>query len=458
MYRTRQIRIRKGHRLWDYSRQLCRASAVLYNRANFLMRQYATAVRDLDAGKELTSNQQEVYRMICALTRGSKYAPRGQWLTYGQLDYILRATGDTAYRGLPAQANQQILKRIQRDYKSFFEAMKLYGKKKESFTGRPKLPGYKKREAEVTAVLTNQICRIKEEHYIKFPGTKEKLNLGPVGEEFRLKEVRIKPYHDCYEIEVVLELQENACEGRLTGYSEDELMKILEETTEQTYRVASIDPGVNNFCAIVNNFGEQPFLIRGGLIKSENRYYNKKLAELKSKAKICNDRLSTRRIQRLTDRRNRVIKDLMHKVSRKITEWAAENRVDLVVLGHNVFQKQRAEMGHVENQNFIQIPYSMFAEMLRYKLKEKGIAFLETEESYTSKADYLAKDVIPVYGKEKDVHLSGKRIRRGLYLHKDGTISNADINGAANILRKVFPNVTEWNRGVVDTPYVVKAA
>ena len=47
---------------------------------------------------------------------------------------------------------------------------------------------------------------------------------------------------------------------------------------------------------------------------------------------------------------------------------------------------------------------------------------------------------------------SGKRIQRGLYRHYDGTITNADINGAANILRKVFPKVRQWDRGIVDMP------
>ena len=36
---------------------------------------------------------------------------------YGQLDYILKMTADPAYFSLPAQANQQILKRVVRDYK-----------------------------------------------------------------------------------------------------------------------------------------------------------------------------------------------------------------------------------------------------------------------------------------------------------------------------------------------------
>ena len=140
------------------------------------------------------------------------------------------------------------------------------------------------------------------------------------------------------------------------------------------------------------------------------------------------------------------MKDLMHKASRKIADWAEENRADLVVLGHNIFQKQGISTRRVNNQAFVQIPYGVFAGMLRYKLEEKGIALLETEESYTSKADFLAGDWMPVYGKERDagereiLQFSGKRIRRGLYRHWDGTISNADINGAANILRKVIPN------------------
>ncbi|WP_182429957.1 hypothetical protein [Lachnospira eligens] len=47
---------------------------------------------------------------------------------------------------------------------------------------------------------------------------------------------------------------------------------------------------------------------------------------------------------------------------------------------------------------------------------------------------------------------------RGLYRYDDGSIGNADINGAANIMRKVFTNITGWDKGVVDTPYAVTVA
>ena len=49
-------------------------------------------------------------------------------------------------------------------------------------------------------------------------------------------------------------------------------------------------------------------------------------------------------------------------------------------------------------------------------------------------------DDIPVYkqGDNTNYHFSGKIIHRGFHQSKDGTVINADINGAANILRKEY--------------------
>ena len=402
MYRTRLVRIRKNSRFRDYCRAICLASAGLYNRANYLIRQYATACRDWNRMRPLTKNQMEVFRLVREVTRGTRYEPKGQWLTYGQLDYILKVTHDPAYYALPSQANQQILRKLLRDYKSFFEAMKVYRDHPGSLTGRPGLPAYRKKGAYVTAILTNQICKIRDGHYVRFPGTEDRIDLGRIPEGARLKEVRIKHAHDEFYVEAVLELDRGQMckEGRLTGLDESALRKTLRQAGAGEYRAVSIDPGVDNFCAVTNNFGERPFLIKGNLIKAENQYYNKRLAELKSEAMRCNGRHSTRRIRRLTGRRNRILKDLMHKASRRIVDWAADQRADLVILGHNTFQKQEISLGHVSNQNFVQIPYSVFADMLRYKLEERGIALILAEESYTSKADCLAGDEIPVYGKK----------------------------------------------------------
>ena len=78
--------------------------------------------------------------------------------------------------------------------------------------------------------------------------------------------------------------------------------------------------------------------------------------------------------------------------------------------------------------------------MIIYKAERHGIKVIVTEESYTSKASFLDNDEIPVYGKnDTKKSFSGKRIKRGLYRTTDGTTINADVNGAGNIMRKVFP-------------------
>ena len=69
-------------------------------------------------------------------------------------------------------------------------------------------------------------------------------------------------------------------------------------------------------------------------------------------------------------------------------------------------------------------------------------------------ADFKAGDKIPVFSVDStEEHVfSGRRIKRGLYRYGDGSTGNADINGAANIIRKVFPNVKGWDKGIVDPP------
>jgi putative transposase len=99
-------------------------------------------------------------------------------------------------------------------------------------------------------------------------------------------------------------------------------------------------------------------------------------------------------------------------------------------------------MGKRTNQNFVQIPHARFIAMLTYKAELVGIRVLITEESYTSKASFLDRDVMPVYASKQteQPQFHGKRVKRGLYRAADGTLINADCNGSSNIIRKVAPD------------------
>src|SRR5690606_39201713 len=70
----------------------------------------------------------------------------------------------------------------------------------------------------------------------------------------------------------------------------------------------------------------------------------------------------------------------------------------------------------------------------------QGIKVELTEEAYTSIASFLDGDPLPTFGDKGEWNFSGKRIHRGLYQSMKGFI-HADVNGAANIMRKVFPTV-----------------
>ena len=102
MYRTRQFHIKKNSRLYSYCRDLCAKSAALYNRANFLIRQYATSVDSISAMKPLHVNQMEVYRLINDILAGTRYLGDNRWLSYNAIDRVLKISKDRAYYALPA--------------------------------------------------------------------------------------------------------------------------------------------------------------------------------------------------------------------------------------------------------------------------------------------------------------------------------------------------------------------
>ncbi len=54
---------------------------------------------------------------------------------------------------------------------------------------------------------------------------------------------------------------------------------------------------------------------------------------------------------------------------------------------------------------------------------------------------------MPVWnGTHPEVAFNGKRVQRGLYRTKEGLALNADVNGAANILRKSNHRLTRGER------------
>lgn len=218
-------------------------------------------------------------------------------------------------------------------------------------------------------------------------------------------------------------------------------------------KYAGIDIGVDNFISMVTNDGVFPLIVNGRIPKSINQYYNKKLAYLKSLCKQINGNNSSNRIRQLTAKRNRKIDDYLHKASRIIVDRCAAHGISAIVIGKNKNWKQSSKLSKKVNQNFIQLPFARLIQMIEYKAKEYGIAVILTEESYTSGTSFLDGEA-----PTKDNYNKSRRVHRGLFKANDGRIINADINGAFQIMRKVFPNVSaDGIEGVVLRPVKVVA-
>ena len=333
-----------------------------------------------------------------------------------------------AYKAMPAKVSQQILMILDKNWKSFFEAVKAYKVDSSKFTGRPKLPKYKdKVKGRNILVYTIQAISSKlfKKGTIKLSGTdfsiKTKVNPD------RICQVRLVPKCDSYVIEVIYDEQESTA-------SDDNF-------------VASIDLGLNNLVALTSNQpGFTPLLINGRPLKSINQFYNKRKAQLQPQLK--GNRKTSPRIQRLTRCRHQKIDNYLHHASRLIVDILRTKQIGTLVVGKNEQWKTEINLGKQTNQNFVSIPHARLIEMLEYKARLVGIKVILQEESYTSQANFLGLDLIPVYGKtEKESMFTGKRIKRGLYKTSTGQLINSDINGSYNILRKAIPNA--FSDGIV---------
>ena len=361
----------------------------LYNHANFLVR------------KEFLQND--------------------RWIRYGEMDKLLKADLEfDDYRQMPtAQSAQQTLRLLEKDWKSFFAAIKDWSAHKEKYLGRPKLPKYKPKNGKHIFILTNQNVKLKKDT-LYFPKTFQGFTVRPRFVELTnfvsFQQVRFLPGFHSFTIELVY------------------TMKVPDVTFADNGRYLGIDIGLDNLATVVNNAGLKPVIINGKGLKSINKYYNKKISHYREIAKRMNAKDYTNRMDSLKRKRNHKINDYMHKASSYLVRYALSNHFHTIVIGNNKEWKQNSSMGKTVNQSFVGIPHMRFIEMIRYKAQNVGLNVILTEESYTSGTSFLdgEEPVKANYNKKR-------RVYRGLFVSNTGRKINADVNGAYQILKKVFP-------------------
>lgn len=440
MYNTVMVQINRNHPLYEYCSNVCHAANNLYNATLFRLRQVMTGVqKNVDC---LKNNEAEVLNEIADFVSNRpsyKMPTEDKWaLSYSFLVALMYYTHnkDFVCDDLPIHTAEYAIKQAVKDMKSYCKSCKAYQKKKDIFTGAPKLPKYKESGGQCTSMFSNQECVVKTcagDTFVKLPHTKEVCNIKQT--DGRLKFATLKPFFDVYFFSFVFEVPD-----KYTPVKEAEEKDIL---FAQPERCIAIDFGVDNLAAISNNFNQPGLLIKGGIAKSKNQLFNKINAQMQS----LRDRgVYLDLYQKNWVYRKNFMRDIMHKYANYILVYCLDHKVDTIVLGTTKGWKQKSNISKQNNQTFVGIPFDLLKQYIRYKAIQYGINVLFQEESYTSKASFKYKDDIPVYeelsNEEYDaLKFSGRRIKRGLYRNKDGSIINADLNAAANIGRKALPDL-----------------
>lgn len=364
----------------------------------------------------------------------------------GKYDLEKEYKGNYHYKVLYSQAAQQILRTVAESFESYKELIKVY--KKGKITDRPRIPNYRKKGGLATVSYPKQALKLKNEQ-IRVPLGKtiarwfgldsfhipmpSNLNFADI------KELRILPRNRCFYLEFIYK-------------KEPEKVKLNPDN------VLGIDPGLNNWLTCVSNVGTS-LIIDGKHIKSMNRWYNKQVATIKENKPqgFWNNKLAT-----ITEKRNRQIRDGINKAARIVINHCLKNNIGTVVFGWNKLNKDSINIGKKNNSEFVPIPTARLKDRIAGLCEQYEIRFVETEESYTSKASFLDGDYLPTYGeKPNDWKPSGKRTKRGLYrVECKWWYINADCNGAANIIRKVSRtlglDLSRLSRGVLTRPQRIK--
>lgn len=356
--------------------------------------------------KELCRKSKNLYNTTLYYIRQHFFETKS-YLPYVQIDKIFKDTNNVDYRSLPSQTAQQTMRMVDSNFKSFFKLLKM--KQNGKYNKNIQIPKYLDKEGYFTLSYTNQqLGQRLLSGTIKLPFSDISFHTNKTN----IKLVRFIPHSSYIVLEVVYEVKDK-------------------DMLYDNNRYAGIDLGINNLATVTSNVS-QSYIVNGRPIKSINQYYNKVKSNLQSQLK---DKRTSKKIQKLTFKRNCKIKDYFHKSTSYIVNQLVSDSINTVVLGQNKDWKQDINIRSKNNQSFTSIPHNMFTNMLKYKCRLNGINVVCIEEPYTSKSSFLDSDPIPSL-KDKKVNFSGQRIKRGLYRSRNGSIINADVNGSFNILRR----------------------
>ena len=414
--------------------------------------------------KNLTKKEYEILRDMCHASKNvynaslynirQHYFQQGEYLRYEANYHLMKDSDCYNYLG---NVSQQSMKAVDSAFKAFFALLKLVKQGKYD-SSAVRIPHYLKKDSlykiefnwtkDQKANIAQGFFRLPMSRAlnVKYEKYKVKINVPPYLRDKNIRQIHIIPRSNGKYFESVF-------------LFDDEVKAV--QKLDQTKALA-IDFGINNFATCATSEGDS-FIIDGRKVKSINQWYNKenaRLSSIKDHQKI--DKKHTNLQARKSAKRDRQIQNFIYCSAKHIVEYCIDHNIGNIVVGWNDGFQDRVDLGKVNNQTFVMLPFGKFKSRLEYLCKLTGINYIKQEESYTSKASFFDQDEMPVWNADNPVQdsFTGRRTHRGLYTRSNGITLNADVNGALNILRK--SNVVDlsvlYSRGVVNTPVRIRLA
>ena len=329
-----------------------------------------------------------------------------------RLDKVMKSFPDEHdnYRSFGhAKSAQQVLKLFYQNLRSYFAAIKDYKKNPTKYTGRPQFPKFRKSGERFQVIFANQSVKLVD-HKITIASKAFNNNLSiklRTRSAKKICQVVFAPRNGYFLVYVI--------------YDADPIM------SKNTNKIAAIDIGLSNLATVTFSEEDKPILYRSDLMKI-NHDFNRVTSKYTSILKKTQNKHTSKRRKRYSEKYSGLIEDRLHKISRAIINDLSHRGVSTVIAGKNTGQKINNRL-----KNFVQVPLFRLIEMIKYKAELAGITFIQVNESYTSGTSFLDNE-LPT----KEYYDKSRRKFRGLFLSNDSKRINADVNASFQIMKKIY--------------------
>ena len=304
---------------------------------------------------------------------------------------------------------QQVLRLFQQNLRSYFAAIKDYKKNPAKYTGRPCFPKFRKSGERFQVIFTNQTAKL----------TGQTINIAS------------KTFENKLSIKLRTRSVNKICQVVFAPRNNYFLVYVIYEadpiTSKNTNKIAAIDVGLSNLATVTFSEEDDPILYRSDLTKI-NHDFNRLTSSYVSILKKAQNKDTSKRRKRYSEKYSGLIEDRLHKISRAIINDLSHRGVSTVIVGKNTGQKINNKL-----KNFVQVPLFKLINMIKYKAELAGITFIQVNESYTSGTSFLDNE-LPT----KEFYNKSRRKYRGLFLSNQSKRINADVNASFQIMKKIY--------------------